>query len=60
MGIRVELRIPDLAVEFLLWNDHLGLGVHGDRGIFYFSGVEDLDSWGGDIGGCHGRPQRVY
>ena len=35
-GICVELRILDLAVEFLLWNDLMGLGVHGDRGIFYF------------------------
>ena len=36
-------------MEFLLWNNLLGLGVHGDCGIFYFLGVEVLDSGGGTV-----------
>ena len=60
LGIRVELRMLDLAVEFLLWNNLLGLGVHGDHGILYFLGWRILILGVDDCGGCRGRPQRVY
>ena len=58
--IRLEIRILDLAVEFMLWNDLMGLCINGERGIFCFLGWRILLLGVEDCGGCRGRPRRVY
>ena len=59
-AIHVEIRILDLVVEFMLWNDLMGLGVHGEHGIFCFLGWRILILGVEDCGRCRGRPRRVY
>ena len=56
----VESWILDLAAEFVPWNDPVGLGVRGERGMFCFLGWRALILEVRDCGGCPGRPRRLY
>ena len=58
--ILVEIRILDLPVEIVPWNDHRGLDIHGECGMFCFLGQRVLILEVGDCSGCPGRPRRLY
>ena len=47
----VESGILDLAAEFVLWNNPMGLDVHGERGMFCFLVWRVLILGMGDCGG---------
>ena len=51
-AILVEIRILDLALGSVPWNDPRGLNIHGERWMFCFLGLRVLILEVGECSGC--------